>query len=186
MRSICRWRRVAGQAPAAAQHARPPLLYCISMAAVLLSLAVVNFASQPDCTTATVRNLAPEGAILPTAEWGLGAATGDYVYVAGMRGIDQATNTLVPITGFANDTFAVEARVRKAYENMLLIAADAGAGVADCVRLVVFVTDMFPHRAAANRVTRALWGDGPYCPRTIVEVDALNQEDVSPQQPLTG
>eukprot|EP00965_Chrysotila_dentata_P256875 6212703-Pleurochrysis_carterae.AAC.1 len=96
-----------------------------------------------------------------------------------MRGIDQETNTLIPIEGSTNDTFAVEARVRKAYENMQFIASAAGVDVVtDCVRTVVYVTDMFPHRAAANRVIREIWGDGPYCPRTIVEISALNQEDI--------
>ena len=43
-----------------------------------------------------VRTLSPEGAIEPTGTWNLGTRAGDFVCVAGMRGIDPQTNTLVP------------------------------------------------------------------------------------------
>ena len=49
--------------------------------------------------------LTPAGAITPTGTWSLGARAGDFVFVAGMRGIDPATNRLV-----AGD----EARIRQA------------------------------------------------------------------------
>ena len=45
--------------------------------------------------TGAVRILSPEGAIKPTGTWSLGARAGDFIFVAGMRGIDPATNTLV-------------------------------------------------------------------------------------------
>ena len=44
---------------------------------------------------ADVRILSPKGAIEPTGTWSLGARAGDFVFVAGMRGIDPKTNTLV-------------------------------------------------------------------------------------------
>jgi 2-iminobutanoate/2-iminopropanoate deaminase len=34
--------------------------------------------------------LSPPGAIRPTGSWGLGVRAGDFVFVAGMRGIDPA------------------------------------------------------------------------------------------------
>ena len=46
------------------------------------------------------------------------------------------------------------------------------------MRLVVYVTDMFRHRPLVNKVQEELWGKGPYPPRTIVEVDRLNQDDI--------
>jgi 2-iminobutanoate/2-iminopropanoate deaminase len=116
-----------------------------------------------------VRVVAPEGAIKPTGPWNLAARAGDFLYVAGMRGIDPATDTLVE--GDA-------ARVRQAFDNMARIARSEGAALADCVRLVVYVTDMIRLRPLVNDVQTALWPAGTYPPRTIVEVRRLNQDDV--------
>jgi enamine deaminase RidA (YjgF/YER057c/UK114 family) len=116
-----------------------------------------------------VRTLAPQGAIRPTGPWALGARAGDFVFVAGMRGIDPVTNTQVE---------GDEARVRQAFRNMQLIAQQEGASLSDAVRLVVYVTDMARHRPLVNKVQEELWGEGPYPPRTIVEVRALNQDDI--------
>jgi enamine deaminase RidA (YjgF/YER057c/UK114 family) len=60
---------------------------------------------------------------------------------------------------------------------MRLIAESEGAGLPDCVRLTVFVTDMNRLRPIVNKVQEELWNGGPYPPRTIVEVTALNQDD---------
>lgn len=116
-----------------------------------------------------MKTLSPPGAITPTGPWSLAARAGDFVFIAGMRGIDPATNALVE---------GEEARIRQAFRNMLHIAASEGASAADCVRLTVFVTDMARHRAIANTVQEAIWAGGPYPPRTIVEVKALNQNDI--------
>jgi len=116
-----------------------------------------------------VVTLSPEGAIAPTATWSVGVRAGDFIFAAGMRGIDPATNTLVE---------GDEARVRQAFRNMETIAASEGAALRDCVRLVVYVTDMARHRPIVNRVQEELWGEGPYPPRTIVEVSRLNQDDI--------
>ena len=116
-----------------------------------------------------VKTLAPAGAIRPTGPWALGARAGDFIFVAGMRGIDPDTNALV-----AGD----EARVRQAFQNMQRIAQQEGASLRDAVRLVVYVTDMARLRPLVNRVQEELWAQGPYPPRTIVEVKALNQDDI--------
>ena len=63
-----------------------------------------------------------------------GTRAGDIVYVAGMRGIDPKTNTLVQ---------GDEARIRQGFLNMKMIAELEGAALRDCVRIVVYVTDMF-------------------------------------------
>jgi 2-iminobutanoate/2-iminopropanoate deaminase len=116
-----------------------------------------------------VKILAPPGAIKPTGTWSLGARAGDFVFVAGMRGIDPQTNTIVG---------PEEERIRMAYTNMKTIAASAGASLSDCVRLTVFVTDMNRLRPIVNKVQEEFWGGGPYPPRTIVEVARLNQDDI--------
>jgi len=113
--------------------------------------------------------LAPKGAIEPTGPWSLGARAGDFVFVAGMRGINPVDNMLVD---------GDEARIRQAFMNMKLIAGSEGANLADCVRLTVFVTDMGRLRPLVNKVQEALWGGGPYPPRTIIEVSRLNQDDI--------
>lgn len=116
-----------------------------------------------------VKTLSPAGAIGSTGPWALGTRAGDFVFVAGMRGIDPATNTLV-----SGD----EARIRQAFLNMRRIALSEGATLRDAVRLVVYVTDMSRHRPLVNKVQEDLWGQGPYPPRTIVEVGRLNQDDI--------
>jgi 2-iminobutanoate/2-iminopropanoate deaminase len=116
-----------------------------------------------------VKILAPPGAIRPTGTWSLGVRAGDFVFVAGMRGIDPETNTMVG---------PEEERIRRAYTNMKTVVASEGAGLSDCVRLTVFVTDMNRLRPIVNKVQEEFWGGGPYPPRTIVEVAKLNQDDI--------
>lgn len=116
-----------------------------------------------------VRTLSPAGAIKPTGTWNVATRAGDFLFVAGMRGIDPRTDRLV-----SGD----EARVRQAFMNMKQIAQSEGAALADAVRLVVYVTDMFRFRPIVNKVQSELWGEGPFPPRTIVEVQRLNQDDI--------
>jgi enamine deaminase RidA (YjgF/YER057c/UK114 family) len=116
-----------------------------------------------------VRTLSPASAIAPTGTWSVGTRAGDFVFVAGMRGIDPATNALVD-----GDV----ARIRQAFLNMQRIAESEGAGLRDAVRLVVYVTDMARLRPLVNEVQNDLWAGGPYPPRTIVEVTRLNQDDI--------
>ena len=118
---------------------------------------------------AGVRILSPPGAIAPTGTWSLGTRAGDFVFVAGMRGIDPASNALVE---------GAEARIRQAFANMQAIAESEGASLASCVRIVVYVTDMAALRPLVNKVQAELWSGGPYPPRTIVEVAKLNQDDI--------
>ena len=116
-----------------------------------------------------VRILATPNAISPTGTWSLGARAGDFIFVAGMRGISAANNRLVE---------GDEARIRQAFLNMKLIAESEGAALSDCVRLTVFVTGMARLRPLVNKVQEELWVGGPYPPRTIVEVAKLNQDDI--------
>jgi enamine deaminase RidA (YjgF/YER057c/UK114 family) len=134
---------------------------------ILLMTAAV--ASAQDLSPNGVKTLSPPGAIKSTGTWNVGTRAGDFIFVAGMRGIDPKTNTLVQ---------GDEARVRQAFLNMKLIAESEGAGLRDAVRLVVYVTDMYRYRPVVNKVQEELWGKGPYPPRTIIEVDRLNQDDI--------
>lgn len=116
-----------------------------------------------------VKILSPEGAITPTGPWSVGSRAGDFLFVAGMRGIDPASNALVD---------GEEARIRQAFTNMTTIAASEGAGLADCVRIVVYVTDMARLRPLVNKVQDEFWAGLAYPPRTILQVSALNQNDI--------
>jgi 2-iminobutanoate/2-iminopropanoate deaminase len=58
------------------------------------------------------------------------------------------------------------------------IAGSEGASLRDAVRIVVYVTDMDRLRPLVNKVQEELWGQGPFPPRTIVEVAGLNQNDI--------
>jgi len=140
-----------------------------ALAVVALVAALTGPALAEQVSPGGVKTLSPEGAIKPTGTWNLGTRAGDFIFVAGMRGIDAGTNSLVQ---------GDEARVRQAFLNMKLIAEAEGASLRDAVRLVVYVTDMFRHRPLVNKVQEELWGKGPYPPRTIVEVDRLNQDDI--------
>ena len=113
--------------------------------------------------------LSPKGAIAPTGTWSVGARAGDFVFVAGMRGIDPVSNTMLA---------GEEARIRQAFTNMKTVAASEGASLSDCVRLTVYVTDMVRLRPLVNKVQEEFWAGGPYPPRTILQVSTLNQDDI--------
>ena len=113
--------------------------------------------------------LAPLGAIKPTGPWSLGVRAGDFVFVAGMRGIDPATNKLVE---------GDEARIRQAFVNMKTIVEAAGGGLRDAVRLVVYVSDMDRYRPLVNKIQEEFWAGAPFPPRSVVEVSRLNQGDI--------
>jgi enamine deaminase RidA (YjgF/YER057c/UK114 family) len=105
----------------------------------------------------------------PTGPWSIVADAGPLVCLAGLRGIDPATNALVE-----GDL----PRVRQVFANLRLAVASVGLGLGSVMRLTVFVTDMKAHRPLVNQVQQEVWGAGPYPPRTIVQVVALNQDDI--------
>src|SRR5262245_19684321 len=80
-----------------------------------------------------VRTLNPPSAIKAEGTLSLGARPGDFIFVAGMQGVDPATNKLVPDP---------EGRVRQAFLNIKTIAQSEGASLHDCVRLTIYVSDL--------------------------------------------
>ena len=148
---------------------RPSLLVAIPLLATATMITRLDAQQQFPPSPSGVKTLSPAGAIKPTGTWHLATRAGDFVYIAGMRGIDPATNNLVQ---------GDEARIKQAFLNMKLIAESEGASLRDAVRIVVYVTDMFRFRPLVNKVQEELWAGGPYPPRTIVEVHRLNQDDI--------
>jgi enamine deaminase RidA (YjgF/YER057c/UK114 family) len=116
-----------------------------------------------------VRTLEPPGAIKAEGTWSLGARAGDFVFVAGMQGIDPATNKLI------DDP---QGRIRQAFLNLKLIAESEGASLKDCVRLTVYVSDLHRYAPFVDKVQEELWGGPPYPPRTMVEVQRLFDDDI--------
>lgn len=116
-----------------------------------------------------VRTLDAPGAIKADGTWSLGARAGDFVFVAGMQGVDPATNKQVADP---------EARVRQAFLNIRTIAQSEGASLQDCVRLTVYVSDLKQVAPLVDKVQTELWGKPPYPPRTMVEVRRLFDDDL--------
>ena len=115
-------------------------LFCVAAFVMASSL---GFAQSPSPNG--VKTLNPPRAIKTEGTWSLGVRAGDFVFVAGMQGIDPATNTLVQDP---------QARIRQAFLNIRLIAQSEGASLQDCVRVTVYVSDL--HRYAAM-VDKAQW-----------------------------
>ena len=116
-----------------------------------------------------VRTLDPPGAIKAEGTWSLGVRAGDFVFVAGMQGIDPATNTLVKDP---------QARILRAFLNLKLIAELEGASLTDCVRLTVYVSDLHRYAPMVDKAQAELWGKPPYPPRTMIEVQRLFDDDI--------
>ena len=139
-------------------------LSCVTAVALAASLATA-LAQSPN----GVKTLDPPGAIKAEGTWSLGARAGDFVFVAGMQGIDPATNTLVEDP---------QARILRAFLNIKLIAESEGASLKDCVRLTVYVSDLPRFAPMVEKAQGELWGGPPYPPRTMVEVKRLFDDDI--------
>jgi len=141
------------------------LAFCnVTMAAMAASLAFAQ-AQSPN----GVKTLNPPGAIKAEGTWSLGARAGDFIFVAGMQGIDPATNTLVQDP---------QARILRAFLNIKTIAQSESASLQDCVRLTVYVSDLHRYAPMVEKAQAELWGGPPYPPRTMVEVQRLFDDDI--------
>ena len=140
---------------------------------VLLSAVAVALASSLGLAQspppARVKTLSPPGAIKAEGTWSLGARAGDFVFVAGMQGVDPATNALVEDP---------QARILRAFLNLKLIAESERASLQDCVRLTVYVSDLKRFAPMVDKAQAELWGKPPYPPRTMVEVRRLFDDDI--------
>jgi 2-iminobutanoate/2-iminopropanoate deaminase len=139
-------------------------LACMLTMALTLSPQVAQ-AQSPN----GVKTLEPRGAVKAEGTWSVGARAGDFVFVAGMQGIDPATNKLVQDP---------QQRVLQAFRNLELIAKSEGASLQDCVRLTVYVSDLHRYAPMVEKAQAQLWGKPPYPPRTIVEVQRLFDDDI--------
>lgn len=137
-----------------------------ALAFLAVSLAAgAAFAQSPN----GMRTLNPPGAIKVEGTWSLGARAGDFVFVAGMQGVDPASGKLVADP---------ESRIRQAFANLRHIAQSEGAGLQDCVRLTIYVSDLAKVAPLVDRVQAELWGKPPYPPRTMFEARRLFDGDI--------
>jgi len=144
--------------------ARRLSLACLAAIALAASLQ-----SAPAQSPNGVKTLDPPGAIKAEGTWSLGVRAGDFVFVAGMQGVDPVTNSLVQDP---------QARIVQAFRNLKLIAESEGAGLKDCVRLTVYVSDLHRYAPMVDKAQAELWGGPPYPPRTMVEVQRLFDDDI--------
>jgi 2-iminobutanoate/2-iminopropanoate deaminase len=140
-------------------------LLCVTALAMTSSLCFAQSTSPNG-----VKTLNPPGAIKAEGTWSLGARAGDFVFVAGMQGVDPATNALVADP---------QARILRAFLNLKLIAESEGASLKDCVRLTVYVSDLHRYAPMVDKAQAELWGGPPYPPRTMVEVQRLFDYDIA-------
>ncbi len=100
---------------------------------------------------------------------------GNTVYLAGQIGLDPATMELVGGVG---------QQIQRVFENLKAVAAAAGGGLNDVVKLTVYLTDL-NHFARVNEIM-AMYFDAPYPARAalgvaslprgaLVEIDAIMQ-----------
>ena len=143
------------------------MLQRLLLAGVAIMAALTAAAQSPSPNG--VRTLDPPGAIKAEGTWSLGSRAGDFVFVAGMQGVDPATNTLVEDP---------QARILRAFLNIELIAESEGASLHDCVRLTVYVSDLRRFAPMVDKAQAELWGKPPYPPRTMVEVRRLFDDDI--------
>jgi 2-iminobutanoate/2-iminopropanoate deaminase len=139
-------------------------LTAIAMISIVLASSLA-LAQSPN----GIKTLDPPGAIKAEGTWSLGVRSGDFVFVAGMQGIDPATNKLVQDP---------QARIRQAFLNLKLIAQSEGASLQDCVRITVYVSDLHRFAPMVDKAQAELWGKPPYPPRTMVEVQRLFDDDI--------
>jgi len=144
--------------------ARRLSLACLAAIALAASLQ-----SAPAQSPNGVKTPDPPGAIKAEGTWSLGVRAGDFVFVAGMQGVDPVTNSLVQDP---------QARIVQAFRNLKLIAESEGAGLKDCVRLTVYVSDLHRYAPMVDKAQAELWGGPPYPPRTMVEVQRLFDDDI--------
>ena len=106
-------------------------------------------------------------AAAPTGPFVQAVRAGEFVFVAGQRGIEPGTGDLASGT---------REKVRRTFENIRAILEAAGTSLEYVVMSRVYVRDMAGHRPIVNEAYERYFPQGPP-PRTIVEVSRLNQDD---------
>jgi 2-iminobutanoate/2-iminopropanoate deaminase len=107
--------------------------------------------------------LASRKAALPIGPYSQGIRVGDFVFVAGEKGIDPRTGKVVP--------GGIKAETRQTLENIKAILEEAGATLDDAVSATVHMTDLAEF-GEMNSVYAEYFHEAPPG-RTTVQVAAL-------------
>ena len=107
--------------------------------------------------------IATDKAALPVGPYSQAIKTGDFIFVAGEKGIDPITGKIV--------AGGIAAETRQTLENVKAILEEAGASMDNAVRSVVYMTDL-GHFSEMNEVYAEYFGDAPPG-RSCVQVVAL-------------
>lgn len=90
---------------------------------------------------------------------------GNTVYLSGQIGLDPATMQMVE---------GMDAQIRRVLDNLKAVAAAAGGGLGDIVRLTVYLTDL-KHFARVNEIM-ATYFIAPYPARAAIGVASLPRD----------
>jgi reactive intermediate/imine deaminase len=90
---------------------------------------------------------------------------GNTVYLSGQIGLDPATMELVPGVG---------PQIQRVFENLQAVAKASGGGLADVVKITVYLTDM-NHFARFNEIMANYFSE-PYPARAAVAVASLPRD----------
>jgi len=104
-----------------------------------------------------------EKAALPVGPYSQGIKAGNFIFVAGEKGIDPQTGRIVD--------GGIEAETHQTLENIHAILEAAGAGMGNVVRTVVYLTDIADF-AEMNAVYAGYFTEDPPG-RSCVQVSAL-------------
>lgn len=88
---------------------------------------------------------------------------GETVYLSGQIPLDPATMEMVG--------GAIEDQIRQVFDNLSAVASAAGGGLADIVRLAVYLTDL-DHFGAVNQVMQEYF-EAPFPARSAIGVAEL-------------
>jgi reactive intermediate/imine deaminase len=93
---------------------------------------------------------------------------GDMVYMSGQIPLDPVTMEIV--------SGGIETQARRVLDNMAAIAAEAGGGLNDCVKLTIYLTDLGDFAVVNN--TMQQYFDAPYPARATIEISALPRQSL--------
>jgi enamine deaminase RidA (YjgF/YER057c/UK114 family) len=119
----------------------------------------------------TVTRLNPPALSTPTGYSHVTVITGRQVQVSGQVALDAA--------GALVGKGDLGAQAEQVYANLIAALAGAGATLADVAKVVTYVVDLTPEKAAAVRAVRMRHlGDGPFPASTMVGVTSLVHPDM--------
>jgi enamine deaminase RidA (YjgF/YER057c/UK114 family) len=119
----------------------------------------------------TIQRIDPPTLSKPTGYSHVTVINGRQVYVSGQVPLDASGN----LVGRGDLT----AQTEQVYANLVAALAAAGATFKDVAKVVTYVVDLTPEKAAAVRAVRMRhMGDGPYPASTMVGVTSLVHPDM--------